>query len=387
MIIEKEKKYHLQVYKRYPVVFVKGKGVKLYNINNKEYIDFLAGIGVVNAGHCNEKINEAIKNQLDKLIHVSNLFYTIPQIDLAEKLVNLSGLDKAFFCNSGTEANEGAIKFIRKYGKKNNKEKIISFYNAFHGRTYGSLSATPKKSIREGFEPFLQNFEFLPYNDVEAVKNLDNNVAGVIVEVIQGEGGVNVATEEFIKTLRDICEDKNILLAIDEVQTGIGRTGKFFGFEHYNIEPDIITLAKALGNGLPIGAILLKEEIEKYINYGDHGTTFGGNPLVCSAALSTIEVISEIIKNNKVIDKGKYFIKKLNTLNYDFIKDIRGKGLMIGIELNFEGNGIVNEMLKRGFIINCTAEKVLRFLPPLIIEKEEINKLVNNLNEVFEGLK
>lgn len=379
--------YHLQVYKRYPVVFVKGKGIKLYDTNNKEYLDFLAGISVVNAGHCNEKIVEAIKKQAEELIHVSNLFYTIPQVELAERLVNLSGLNKVFFCNSGAESNEAAIKFIRKWGKQHNKDKIVSFYNSFHGRTYGALSATPKDKFREGFEPFLEGFEYLPYNDEEKIKELDNKVAGIILELVQGEGGVIPAKEEFIKTLKDVCEDKNILLVVDEVQTGVGRTGTFFAYEQYNITPNIVTLAKALGNGVPIGAVILDDEVSKYIKYGDHGTTFGGNPLVCAASLATIDIILELIKNKKVIEKGNYFIDKLKKFDYEFIRDVRGKGLMVGIELEFNANDIVNKMLKKGFVINATSDKVLRFLPPLIVEKEHIDLMVDNLKDVFEEIK
>ncbi|ENN96570.1 acetylornithine aminotransferase [Methanocaldococcus villosus KIN24-T80] len=387
-MIELERKYHLQVYRRYPVVIVKGRGMEVYDINNKKYLDFIAGIGVNNAGHCHPKIVEAIKNQAENLIHVSNLFYNIPQIELAKRLVGLSKLDKAFFCNSGTEAIEGVIKFARKYANKilNKKGEIITFYNAFHGRTYGALSATPKDRIREGFEPLLEGFKHLPFNNIEALKEgVDNNTIAIMLELVQGEGGVNVAEMEFVKTIADICEDKNILLIVDEIQTGIGRTGKMFAFEHYGIEPDMVTLAKALAGGLPIGAVLLKEEIEKALNYGDHGSTFGGNPLVCSAALANLSVIEELIRDNKVLKKGEYFLNRLKELDYEFIKDVRGLGLMIGVELEFNGNKIVEEMLKRGFLINCTSEKVLRFLPPLIVEKEEIDLLVDNLNEVFKN--
>ena len=380
-----EKKYHIQVYKRFPVVFVRGKGTRLWDINNREYIDFLAGIGVVNAGHCNDKVVEAIKKQAEELIHISNLFYNIPQIELAKKLVDLSELDKAFFCNSGAEANEGAIKFVRKWAYKEKKEGyIISMENAFHGRTLGALSATPKPKFQEGFKPLVEGFKYVKFNDIEALKEVISKAIAVIIEPIQGEGGVHVANREYLRAVRDLCDDYNVKLIFDEVQCGMGRVGEMFAYKHYKVKPDVITLAKALANGVPIGAILVDEDIAKALDYGDHGTTFGGNPLACSAALATIEVIEDIIKDNKVKKKGEYFKNRLKKLNFDFIRDIRGLGLMIGLELEFNGSEIVNEMLNRGFIINCTSDKVLRFLPPLIVEKEEIDLMVDNLKEVLE---
>ncbi|WP_456472184.1 acetylornithine/succinylornithine family transaminase [Methanocaldococcus sp.] len=383
--IEMEKKYHIQVYKRFPVVFVRGKGTRLWDIDNREYIDFLAGIGVVNAGHCNDKVVEAIKKQAEELIHISNLFYNIPQIELAKKLVDLSELDKAFFCNSGAEANEGAIKFVRKWAYKEKKEGyIISMENAFHGRTLGALSATPKPKFQEGFKPLVEGFKYVKFNDIEALKEVISKAIAVIIEPIQGEGGVHVANREYLRAVRDLCDDYNVKLIFDEVQCGMGRVGEMFAYKHYKVKPDVITLAKALANGVPIGAILVDEDIAKALDYGDHGTTFGGNPLACSAALATIEVIEDIIKDNKVKKKGEYFKNRLKKLNFDFIRDIRGLGLMIGLELEFNGSEIVNEMLNRGFIINCTSDKVLRFLPPLIVEKEEIDLMVDNLKEVLE---
>ncbi len=380
-----EKKYHIQVYKRFPVVFVRGKGTRLWDIDNREYIDFLAGIGVVNAGHCNDKVVEAIKKQAEELIHISNLFYNIPQIELAKKLVDLSELDKAFFCNSGAEANEGAIKFVRKWAYKEKKEGyIISMENAFHGRTLGALSATPKPKFQEGFKPLVEGFKYVKFNDIEALKEVISKAIAVIIEPIQGEGGVHVANREYLRAVRDLCDDYNVKLIFDEVQCGMGRVGEMFAYKHYKVKPDVITLAKALANGVPIGAILVDEDIAKALDYGDHGTTFGGNPLACSAALATIEVIEDIIKDNKVKKKGEYFKNRLKKLNFDFIRDIRGLGLMIGLELEFNGSEIVNEMLNRGFIINCTSDKVLRFLPPLIVEKEEIDLMVDNLKEVLE---
>ncbi|MCQ6254205.1 aspartate aminotransferase family protein [Methanocaldococcus sp.] len=390
--IELEKKYHLQIYRRLPVVLVEGRGMEVYDIEGRKYYDFLAGIGVNNVGHCHPKVVEAIKKQAETLIHTSNIYYTIPQIKLAKKLVELSGLDKAFFCNSGAEANEGAIKFARKYASKvlgKAGGEIISMYNAFHGRTLTTLAATPKPKYQEGFYPLPQGFKYVPFNDLEALKeSISNKTCAIIVEPVQGEGGINVADKDYLRGVRDLCDDKNIVLIFDEVQCGMGRTGKMFAYEHYGVKPDIVTLAKALGGGVPIGAVILKEEIAKSLNYGDHGTTFGGNPLACSAALASVEVIEELIKDNKVIEKGDYFIQKLKNLKekYDFIKEVRGLGLMIGTELEFNGSEIVKKMLERGFLINCTSDVVLRSLPPLIVEKEHIDSLIDTLDDVFSKI-
>ncbi|WP_456419696.1 acetylornithine/succinylornithine family transaminase [Methanocaldococcus infernus] len=381
---ELEKRFHVQVYKRFPVIFVRGRGTRLWDINNKEYIDFLAGIGVVNAGHCNERVVEAIKRQAETLIHVSNLFYNIPQIELSKVLVELSNLDKVFFCNSGAEANEGAIKFVRKWAHKEGREGyIITMENAFHGRTLGALSATPKPKFQEGFKPLVEGFKYIPFNDIEALKENIKGAIAVMLEPIQGEGGIHVAEKEYLKAVRELCDDYNVKLIFDEVQCGMGRVGEFFAYQHYKVEPDIVTLAKALGNGLPIGAIIVREEIAKALDYGDHGTTFGGNPLACSAGLATVEEIKNI---KDVKEKGEYFMKQLSKLDFNFIKEVRGLGLMIGLELTFNGSEIVNEMLKRGFIINCTSDKVLRFLPPLIVKKEEIDEMIENLKNVFEEI-
>lgn len=390
--IELEKKYHLQIYGRLPVVLVEGKGMEVYDIDGKKYLDFLAGIGVNNVGHCHPKVVEAIKKQAETLIHTSNIYYTIPQIKLAKKLVELSGLDRAFFCNSGAEANEGAIKFARKYVSKilgREGGEIISMYNAFHGRTLTTLAATPKPKYQEGFYPLPEGFKYVPFNDIEALKEaITNKTSAIIIEPVQGEGGIHVADKDYLRAVRDLCDDKDIVLIFDEVQCGMGRTGKMFAYEHYGVEPDILTLAKALGGGVPIGAVVLKEEIAKALSYGDHGTTFGGNPLACSAALASVEVIEELIKDDKVIEKGKYFIRKLENLKekYNFIKDVRGLGLMIGVELEFNGAEIVKKMLEKGFLINCTSDTVLRFLPPLIVEKRHIDDLVNALDEVFADI-
>ncbi|AEF96720.1 acetylornithine transaminase [Methanotorris igneus] len=388
--IEEEKKYHLQTYGRLPVVLVKGEGMYVYDVNGKKYVDFLAGIGVNNVGHCHPKVVEAIKKQAETLIHTSNIYYTIPQIELAKKLVNLSGLNRAFFCNSGAEANEAAIKLARKYAKEilgKDGGEIITMENAFHGRTITTITATPKPKYQKGYEPLTPGFKYVPFNDIEALKeSITDKTVAIMLEPVQGEGGIHVADKEYLRAVRDLCDDKNLVLIFDEVQCGMGRTGKMFAFEHYGVKPDILTLAKALGGGVPIGAMLAKEEIAKAMGYGDHGTTFGGNPLACSAALATIEVIEGILGH--VEEMGKYFMDKLETLNkkYPFIKEVRGLGLMLGMELEFNGGEIVKKMLEKGYLINCTSDVVLRFLPPLIVEKEHIDGLIKALDEVFSEM-
>ncbi|MDK2789622.1 MAG: acetylornithine/N-succinyldiaminopimelate aminotransferase [Methanothermococcus sp.] len=388
-IIEEESKYVMRTYGRLPVVLVEGKGIYVYDINGKKYIDFLAGIAVNNVGHCNPRVVEAIKNQAEKLIHVSNIYYNIPQVELAKKLVNLSGLDKAFFCNSGAEANEAAIKLARKYGKSIGKDggEIITMENCFHGRTLTTITATAKPKYQEGYEPLPQGFKYIPFNDIEALKeSVSNKTVAIMIEPIQGEGGIHVADKEYLRAVRDLCDDENIILIFDEIQCGAGRTGKMFAYEHYGVKPDIMTLAKALGGGVPIGATLAKEEIAKVFTPGSHGTTFGGNPLACSAALASVDVIEGLLENTQKM--GDYLTSRLKELmeKYDFIKEVRGMGLMIGAELTFNGGDIVNKMLEKGYLINCTSDTVLRFLPPLMVEKDHINGMIEALDDVFSKI-
>jgi acetylornithine/N-succinyldiaminopimelate aminotransferase len=386
---KEESKYVMRTYGRLPVVLVEGKGIYVYDINGKKYIDFLAGIAVNNVGHCNPRVVEAIKNQAEKLIHVSNIYYNIPQVELAKKLVNLSGLDKAFFCNSGAEANEAAIKLARKYGKSIGKDggEIITMENCFHGRTLTTITATAKPKYQEGYEPLPQGFKYIPFNDIEALKeSVSNKTVAIMIEPIQGEGGIHVADKEYLRAVRDLCDDENIILIFDEIQCGAGRTGKMFAYEHYGVKPDIMTLAKALGGGVPIGATLAKEEIAKVFTPGSHGTTFGGNPLACSAALASVDVIEGLLENTQKM--GDYLTSRLKELmeKYDFIKEVRGMGLMIGAELTFNGGDIVNKMLEKGYLINCTSDTVLRFLPPLMVEKDHINGMIEALDDVFSKI-
>ncbi|MBA2857928.1 acetylornithine/N-succinyldiaminopimelate aminotransferase [Methanococcus maripaludis] len=387
-IISDEKKYVIGTYGRVPVVLVKGNGMSVFDTDGKEYLDFLAGIGVNNVGHCHPKVVEAIKNQAETLIHVSNIYYNVPQIELAKKLVNLSGLDKAFFCNSGAEANEAAIKLARKYAKANGKEgEIITMEHAFHGRTLTTITATPKAKYQEGFEPLPTGFKYIPFNDIDALKaGISEKTSAIMIEPVQGEGGIHPADKEYLKAVRKLCDENNIVLIFDEVQCGMGRTGTVFAYEQYGVVPDIVTLAKGLGGGFPIGAMVAKSEIASAFTPGSHGTTFGGNPLACASSAAALDVISELLDN--AVEMGEYFKNSLKTLEekYEFVKEVRSLGLMVGVELTFNGSDIVSKMFEKGFLINCTSDTVLRFLPPLIVEKEHIDAMISALDEVFSEI-
>ncbi len=388
-IIDQDGKYIMKTYGRLPVVLVKGNGMYVEDINGKKYLDFLAGIAVNNVGHCNPEVVETIKKQAETLMHTSNIYYIVPQVKLAKKLVELSGLDRAFFSNSGAEANEAAIKLARKYGKNNNigEGEIITMEQSFHGRTLTTITATAKPKYQEGYGPLPRGFKYVPFNDLEALKeNITNKTTAIMLEPVQGEGGIYIADKDYLKGVRDLCNDKNIVLIFDEVQCGMGRTGKMFAYEHYNIKPDILTLAKALGAGFPIGATLAKEEVADAFTPGSHGTTFGGNQLACASAYASVNIVEGLLENTQKM--GDYFINKLKNLKdkYPFIREIRGMGLMIGMELSFNGGDIVKKMLEKGYLINCTSDTVLRFLPPLIVEKEHIDELVDALDEVFSEI-
>lgn len=376
-------------YKRFPMVMTRGKGVMLYDSDERAYTDFTAGVAVCNLGHANSKVAEAICEQAAKLIHVSNLYYTLPQTELAKVLVEKSFADRVFFCNSGAEANEAAIKLVRRYfyekGKKE-KIRIITMKQSFHGRTMAALSATGQEKIRKGFDPVLSGFDFVPFGDIDAVKNaIGPETGAVMLEPIQGEGGVCCADQNYFKALRKICDENGILLVLDEIQTGMGRTGKFFAYEHFGIEPDIMTLAKALANGLPVGAMLAKEEFAKAFSPGVHGSTFGGTPLVCAAALEVVRILVEEGIIEQCEATGQYFKEKLLWLKerHDVIEDVRGMGLLLGMGLNINGSQIVEQCMEKGFLINCIQDKVLRFIPPLIIETEAIDRLVSCLDDIF----
>lgn len=381
---KKAEKYHFDLYGRYPISLVKGRGSKVWDDERNEYIDALAGIAVNSLGHCHPRIVKAIQKQAEKLIHVSNFYYNEPQSNLAEKIVKVSGLDRVFFCNSGAEAVEGAIKLARRYSNKKGKSGVIlSMENSFHGRTLGTI-AMGKEKYQEGYNPIPVGFKRTPLNDTDQLeKNVDEHVVGIIIEPIQGEGGIVEASEKFIKKARELCNTFDIPLIFDEVQTGVARTGKMFAFQHYGIEPDILPMAKALGSGFPIGAVAAKDKFASAFDHGSHGTTFGGNPLACAAALETLKTIEDEDICNMARVRGNYLKTRLEDLstNWSAIKEVRGKGLMIGVELSFPGAEVVKEMLKRGVLSNCASNNVIRLVPPLIITKEELDTVVTVLIE------
>lgn len=378
-----------KTYKRFPIVITKGKGCSLWNTEGKKYIDFVSGIAVCNLGHAHPKVSEALSKQADILLHVSNLYYTEPQIELACRLTENSFADRVFFCNSGAEANEAAIKLARKYFKdKGEKERyrIVTMEKSFHGRTMATLSATGQEKIRKGFEPILEGFDHIPFNDIDALqKSIGPSTCAVLLEPIQGEGGVRCPDPDYLKAVRRLCDETEVLLIFDEIQTGMGRTGKFFAYEHFGIEPDIMTLAKALANGLPIGAMLAREEVAEVFGPGSHASTFGGTPIVTAASVQVVKVLLEENIIDHCAKMGAYFKERLSGLKakHESIVDVRGMGLLLGMKLEMEGDTIVKSCMEKGFLINCIQGNILRFIPPLIIEKEEIDALIACLDEVL----
>lgn len=390
-IFAEDQQSYLPVFNRYKIVLDHGAGAEVWDINGKKYLDFLGGIAVNVLGHNNKALVQAVTEQAGKLIHCSNLYYTKPQADAAAKLVKLSGLDKAFFANSGAEANEGAIKIARKYGYSINPEKteIISAWDSFHGRTLATLTATGQTHYHEGLGPLPTGFTYVHYNDIaELESKISDKTAAVMLETIQGEGGVHTPDGDYLKQVRELCDKYGALLILDEIQAGIGRSGKFFAYENYGIKPDIVTLAKGLAGGVPIGAFIVTDKVAAAFKPGDHGTTFGGNPLACAAANVVLDTVpkDEFLKNIQAA--GKYFKDKLQELakKYPkFIVDVRGEGLILGAELisSDHGRDIVNDCLAKGLIINCTAGKVLRFIPPLIITTAQIDEAFAVMDEVI----
>ena len=390
-LIEESKKYIMNTYGRLPVVFVRGRGTKLYDSDGREYTDFLAGIAVNNLGHCHQKVVVALQKQAQKLMHVSNYYHIEPQIKLAKMLCQHSFADKAFFCNSGAEANEAAIKLARKYAKQHmgaDKYEIITAEGSFHGRTLATVTATGQPKYHKGFDPLMPGFRYVPFGDVDAVAAaVTENTCAVMVEPIQAEGGVNIPREDYLRRLRALLDEKGLLLILDEVQTGMGRTGKLFAYEHFGIEPDIMTLAKALGGGAPIGAMLATAKVADAFSPGDHASTFGGNPLVCAAAIASMDAILE---DGWLLDQtvrlGEYMKKGLMGMaaRRDAVKDVRGKGLLVGVQLAAGAAEVVRDALDAGFLISMAAGNVLRFAPPLIITEEEIDSLVEALDRILE---
>lgn len=385
-ILQAYSDYIMPTYARIPLIFVKGKGMKLIDIDGKQYLDFFPGWGVSSLGHCNPKVVAAIRDQVDKLIHLPNNYISTQQAKLAKEIIYWSFDGKVFFSNSGAEANEGAVKLARAYGK--GRYEIISFENSFHGRTLTTLTMTGQTKYQEGFSPLPEGFKIVPFGDINAVKQaISDKTIGIIIELIQGEGGINVASSDFVLGLRKLCDEKKLLLIIDEVQTGIGRTGKMFAYEHYGITPDIMTLAKALGGGLPIGAMVAKRAIADTLTAGRHASTFGGSPLVCKAALAVFKCIQKEKLLDNASKMGAYLKEKL-LVAADIchaIKEVRGLGLMIGIELNMPGGKIVEDCITRGLLINCTHDKVLRMMPALDVTKKQIDKAVDILSKALKG--
>ncbi|MBI4686331.1 MAG: acetylornithine transaminase [Nitrospirae bacterium] len=393
-LIDESRKYLMNTYNRLPVVIRKGSGMKVWSADGREYLDFVGGIAVNCLGHCHPKVVIAVQKQAQRLLHVSNLYYIEPQIKLAKLLIDHSFADRVFFCNSGAEAIEAAIKLARKYAKdqlSHDKYEIITAFGSFHGRTLAALSATGQEKLQKGFEPLVQGFKHVPFNDINALKKaITRHTCAVMLEPIQGEGGVKMPEEGYLKEVRDLCHDHNLLLILDEVQTGIGRTGKLFAYEHFHIQPDIITLAKGLGGGVAIGAMLAREHIAQSFQPGSHASTFGGNPLACAASIATIETILE---DGFILDScsrmGQYLMNGLEGLKKDFpsiIANVKGLGLMVGMELTRPCANIVDLCLEKGILVNCTAGNVLRFTPPLIVTEKEIDHLIDILEDIFGGL-
>jgi predicted acetylornithine/succinylornithine family transaminase len=376
--------YLMNTYGERTISIVRGEGTKVWDSAGKEYLDLIAGIAVSTLGHCHPEVVDAIREQAGILIHASNLYNVGPQAELGKKLIENSFADKVFFCNSGAEANEAAIKLSRKFGS--GKYEIIVMEGSFHGRTIATITATGQEKIKKGFAPFLPGFKHVPFNDLDAVeKAIGNETIAVMVEPVQGESGIRAAEAEFIAGLRRLCDERKMLLILDEIQCGLGRTGKLFAYEHYGIEPDIMTLAKPIGGGLPLGAALATGRVSEVFTPGSHASTFGGNPVACSAGIATLEVILKENLVERAETTGKYLFEKLCRLKekHKLVSDVRGKGLMAGIELNIPCQEIVKECAMRGVLLNCTAETVIRFLPPLIVTEEEIDAGLRVLDEVL----
>ena len=390
--IEKADKYIMKTYGRYPIVPVRGEGCVLWDADGKRYLDFLAGVAVNNLGHCHPKVVAALQKQAAELIHCSNYYHIPQQIELAEILCNNSFAGKAFFCNSGAEANEAAIKLARKYSREKfgqDRHEIITAISSFHGRTMATISATGQEKVQKFFDPLLHGFRHVPFNDVEALRQaVTANTCAIMLEPIQGEGGVVVPSADYFRQVRELCDANNILLIFDEVQVGIGRTGKLFAHEYFGVTPDIMTLAKALAGGAPIGTMLARDELAAFFGPGSHGSTFGGNPLVTAAAIAALRVIMEEGILNRTEEIGEYLLGELEALKgkFPFITDVRGIGLMIGMELAIPAGDVVKKGHERGVLLNVAQDRVLRFVPPLTVTKQEIDEMVGILTGIFEEM-
>lgn len=382
-------KYVMTTYKRVPLCLEKAKGAKIWDIDGKEYLDFFPGWAVSGIGHCHPMVADAVCKQAKKLMHISNNYYSENQARLSEAIIKNSFPGKVFFGNSGAEANEAAVKLARKYGHEKGRFEIITMTKSFHGRTLAMITATGQDKVKHGFEPLPEGFKHIPYNDIEAVKEaITDKTIAIMLEPVQCEGGVNIPSIEYMKALRAICDEKDIILIFDEVQTGMGRSGEMFAFKNFGVVPDVMTLAKALGGGLPIGACVAGEKFQDVLTPGTHASTFGGSPIVCAAALAVFEAIKKekLLANTKKM--SAYIVKKLEGLKkkYRFIKEIRSMGLIIGVELNIKGEDIYKECLKEGFLINCTQDTILRIMPPMNVTKIEADEAMAILDKVFSKI-
>ncbi len=390
--IDRTDRVVMHTYGRQPLVLVRGEGSRVWDAEGREYLDFVAGLAVCNLGHAHPAVAQAASEQLSRLVHVSNLYYTTPMVELAEDLVRLSFADRVFFCNSGTEAMEAAIKLCRRYSHERHgpgRHRIVCMYNSFHGRTLGALSATGQEKFWHGFEPLLPGFIFVPFNDLAALETaIDDTVGAVLLEPVQGEGGVNRAEADYLKAVRELCHQKKILLVFDEVQCGLGRTGKLFAYEHFSVTPDVMALAKALAGGLPMGVLLATEDAAQGFVPGTHASTFGGGPVIAAAAKTALGILSDPDFLASVREKGDYLRDKLADLKNRFpvIQEVRGLGLMWGLQLAQEGMPVVNACREQGLLVNCTQGNVVRLLPPLVVKKAELDQGLAILAQALETL-
>lgn len=387
-VVQLYDEYVMCTYKRVPFCLERAKGSRVWDIDGKEYLDFFPGWAVSGIGHCHPMVADAVARQAKKLMHVSNNYYSELQGLLAKMIIEESFPGKVFFGNSGAEANEGAVKLARKYGHDKGRYQIITMAKSFHGRTLGMISATGQDKVKKGFEPLVEGFIHVPFNDIEALKEAVNEkTIAVMFEPIQCEGGINIADKEYMQAVRSLCDENDILMILDEVQTGMGRTGMMFCYQNYAIEPDVMTLAKSLGGGVPIGACVARGKFADVLTPGTHASTFGGSPLVCAAALAVFEAIrkEKLLQNTKIM--GSYLVKKLGMLKkkYHFIKEIRSMGLVVGLELGIKGEEVYQRCLKSGLLINCTQETVLRIMPPMTVNKKDIDKAISILDKALQG--
>ncbi len=389
-VIELEKQYLLGTYARHPLVIEKGKGVFVQDVDGKKYLDMISGIGVNALGHAHPRIVKVIRDQAGKIIHASNLFYNLYQGPLAKKLSEYSGLARVFFSNTGTEAVDGAIKFSRAYGHKvggEGKFKLVAAYNSFHGRTYGGMSLTATAKYRDDFKPLLEGVTFINLNNIEELRNaVTNETCAVFLETVQGEGGIFECSTEFLREARDLCTKHKAALVLDEIQCGLGRTGEIFAYKHHNVTPDILTLAKPIAGGVPLGAILVNDEIAAALGTGKHGTTFGGGPLACRVALEFLSVLEDdkLLEHNQKV--GAYFHGELTNLRdkFDIVKEVRGRGLMLALDLNVPSRPYVDAAMAEGVLFNSTHDTVIRMLPPFIIEEKHADKAVKVLKKLLK---